>query len=247
MLAGDDEPSHRATPLENRLALQEDYLSEAKADFFPDTDIGSLARTKPWLVPAIASPSFATCSALGILLCAQPSSTIRGIGCDWLMAKLDPRIWPLLEMLSGSGLDWLAEDLLATVVQSGAEIETAAQLAADRPAERPSRQQDFAREPDLPGEGDTQLQWAVRYVTARLWQTVKLASESLSIIDEIVLEPSPGDALGQAASTLIQTMILLSGEDGGALDRNNVELAVGPLRRFEEALNSWLNETLGRG
>jgi len=166
------------------------------------------------------------------------------------MAKLEPRIWPLLEMLSRSRLDWLAQDVLQTVIQSGVETESLAQQAANRSTERRSTGRDGPDADSRVPEGDAQLQWAVSYITNRLWQIVKLSAESLSMIDKLVVhgERETSGGLAKAADLgRPHTALILTGDDGGAIDRESLTEAFAPLEQLEVALIDWLDETLGRG
>jgi hypothetical protein len=166
-----------------------------------------------------------------------------------IMAKLDTRIWPLLEILGQSGLDWLAQDIFETVIQNGVEVECQHRLVAERPAGRPSKERahDDVRSQIL--EGDAQLKWAVDYVTDRLRQVVKLAYESLNMIDQIAGEPQ-GEATGGSSKALGDrsgTVIALAGMLDEQLDRERLEATFEPFERLEAALRDWLNQTLDQG
>lgn len=166
------------------------------------------------------------------------------------MATLDKRIWPLLELLSRSGLDWLAEDIVATVLAHGDPPEAPNELAAGRRSERRVRDTDAPSDWPSSLEGDAQLDWAPRYVVWRLHQAVKQASESLEMIDQIAEGGSEGKLKGAselAGRAPRAGLCLRLGETKFTIDRQSVELAQAPLQRLEKALEVWRSSSLDRG
>ena len=116
------------------------------------------------------------------------------------MANLDPRIFPLLELLSEAGLEWLLEEIVLAIARAPQLIEPVERLPlrvddllVGRSPDRSGRTRSSSigassgTGPDVgaPAEGNGQLRWAVDYIGRRLSDELKYADTASKNIVEL--------------------------------------------------------------
>lgn len=115
------------------------------------------------------------------------------------MTIRDPRIAPLMEMLTASGLGWLADELDDAIQNSGEPTESTNTLELTRQLVSEGRLEQTRSEAPVPEaedgpEGDAQIEWAVDYVVSRLDDASQMLAAALgnlrSIVDRQTSVPS---------------------------------------------------------
>lgn len=110
------------------------------------------------------------------------------------MAKLDERLFPLLQTLVGANVDWLVFELIngigaGIVVEETAEDLASARLLArqDREPRRPAERKAISVQcREL--EGDEQIVWAARYVAERLQSALLMMDASIERLDSLIID-----------------------------------------------------------
>lgn len=111
------------------------------------------------------------------------------------MAKLDERLFPLLQTLVGANVDWLVFELIDGVGAGIVVEETAEDLASarffarqDREPRRPAERTAISvQSREL--EGDEQIVWAARYVAERLQSALLMMDASVERLDSLLIGP----------------------------------------------------------
>ncbi len=170
------------------------------------------------------------------------------------MAILDARLLPLIETLAASGADWLAFEL-TDGIRSGRIVEESAEALEQ--ARTMVREGSFGRTP-IPEEfhgdsqviepiaGDDQIDWADRYIRARLKDNIGMLTTAFNGLEQIVASELPTDVPAQSremASAV--SLVLQEDETSFEVNRTNVSEALHALQFLNSALNSWRSNLLG--
>lgn len=159
------------------------------------------------------------------------------------MAVLDPRLIPLIETLVDADLDWLAFEITEGVrrgVESEETAETLEMARADAQEKRPPPERvilDAQPVTASPLLGDDQIDWAGRYVVARIDDSLAALAASLDNLDALLgtsdIEP--------AKAGLPERPVLVLGESDEAkkVDRGAAERAGEGLGALRAALERW--------
>lgn len=161
------------------------------------------------------------------------------------MATLDARLFDLLETLTGSGLDWLAMEVMDGIragraFEDSAEILAAARKAIDSKAQPKARSDPGAHIP-APQliEGDAQIEWAANYVGERLQSTLAQLDASLATLDEIV-EGTQGNIHNPEMEAPAEVIVVLTeAEMPRKSRREDVAVARANLQPLLDGLAEW--------
>ena len=158
------------------------------------------------------------------------------------MAILDRRLIPFIEMLAELGMDWLAFELMEGVRLGREPVAGEDELALARQWARNRKAVTFKGDPEdgvlaEPLLGDSQLEWAVRYVSERLEAVLAEKSASIGALDEIIASDRDRPAKTGEASTML---VLLDAEEGRPVGVTEIEEAQAHLARLRQSLEDWL-------
>ena len=166
----------------------------------------------------------------------------------------DARLLPLIETLAASGADWLAFEL-TDGIRSGRIVEEFAEVLEQ--ARTMVREGSFGRTP-IPEEfhgdsqviepiaGDDQIDWAVRYIRARLKDNIGMLTTAFNELEQIVASELPTDVPAQTREVASGvSLVLQEDETSFEVNRTNVSEALHALQFLNSALNSWRSNLLG--
>ena len=166
------------------------------------------------------------------------------------MAVLDPRLLPLIEMLTELGMDWLVFELVDGIRRGDEPEEDEHALAlARQQIERPpaddlkrharawrTNTDESADSVPTSVLGDYQLQWAAEYVFERLRDALDEMSQSLYALDEIFEDSEVKQPEASAAEPLL---VLIDDGEERVVGRAQIEVARERLPELREALDVW--------
>ena len=158
------------------------------------------------------------------------------------MAILDRRLIPFIEMLAELGMDWLAFELMEGIRLGREPLATEGELALVRQWARNGKAVTFEGDPEdgvlaEPLLGDSQLEWAVRYVSERLEAILAEMSASIGALDEIVASDGDRPAKTPEASTML---VLLDADEDRPVSVTEIEEAQAHLAQLRQSLEDWL-------
>ena len=158
------------------------------------------------------------------------------------MAILDRRLIPFIEMLAELGMDWLAFELMEGIRLGREPVAREDELALVRQWARNGKAVTFEGDPEdgvlaEPLLGDSQLEWAVRYVSERLEAVLAEISASIGALDEIVASRRDRPAKTAEASTML---VLLDAEEDRPVGVTEIEEAQAHLAQLRKSLEDWL-------
>lgn len=161
---------------------------------------------------------------------------------------IDSRIFPLLETLAASNLDWLVRDILATIEMGDSQLET--EDAVSGAQERVRQNEDVRSESEdsaetvrsRPWTGDEQVAIAGELVVSRITETLHMARDSIEGVSRVIGKYDGRDIEGSAGG-----FVLLgdNGEVEGSIDEAAVEQALIGLKQLRLAVEEWATEMLG--
>ena len=163
---------------------------------------------------------------------------------------VNPRLFELLEALTSSNLDWLADEVLYDVVLGKVALESDADVIAVRAGILGDRQsgvsftaQDSEWNRAIPYEEGEQLDRAVSYVCARLEDAISMLLESAQQLDALV-EKDGSDK--STPSIEVSSVLRLTVGDEVTLDTNvsNLIDAKQSVLKLKEALQIWLKRSM---
>lgn len=157
---------------------------------------------------------------------------------------LEPRLYPLLETLTGAGLDWLAQEVIAGALAGDVPEESPEALQAarsvvfrlrqDSGAQMPAR---ASREHAMAFSGEQQIDWAARHVSQRLEEVLDMFKHSIDSLDELVDADRAGKSLEQPQAGI--TLVLTDGDAPSKADRKQIAAAMEGLGHLRDTLGSW--------
>ena len=158
---------------------------------------------------------------------------------------LDPRLYPLLETLTRSGLDWLAQEVVSGALAGHVAEESPDALAQARSVAFREYQDTRELKPVVasleratPFSGEEQIAWAIAHIGDRIEQVLKMSLTSVDRLD--ALADPDGKALG-----LVQGATLLAmADDLIQVGRSQLAAGVEGLEEFRRAMDSWASDTL---
>ena len=158
------------------------------------------------------------------------------------MAILDRRLIPFIEMLAELGMDWLAFELMEGIRLGREPLEREAELALARQWARNGKAVTFEGDPEdrvlaEPLLGDSQLEWAARYVSERLEAVLAEMSAALGALDEIVASGRDRPVKTAEASTVL---VLLDAEEDRPVGVTEIEEAQAHVAQLRQSLVNWL-------
>jgi hypothetical protein len=172
------------------------------------------------------------------------------------MATIDKRLLPLIEALAAEGADWLAFEMLQglragrVVEETPADLQSAQLLV--RTAKRARRLSDEPASPPPAAEpitGDGQIDWAVAYVSRRLFDALSMLEGTLDQLDAIVFTPlllEEQPALRASADRV--TLVLETGpEQHVSVHRENAVTARAIFPELQDALLKWADSVRTQG
>ncbi len=163
------------------------------------------------------------------------------------MAVLDPRLTELIETLAAAELDWLAFELVDGVRRGVEPEETADTLEvarAEARAKRPPPERLAAEARPVtssPLIGDDQVEWAGRYVIARIDDALAALAASLDNLDALV-DASEAADVAKADQDAAPMLVLEDLETPRKADRASVERARGDVGALRVAVERWSNQ-----
>ena len=162
------------------------------------------------------------------------------------MAKLDPRLLPVVEILTELGMDWLVQELIEAIRRGDEppEDEHALALARKQVGQAPPDEITLHTSADSetpPFLSDDQLQWAAKYVFDRLSATLAEMFYSLDALNQIV-----EDAEGKQPTTsrTEPVLVLFDGDEERTVRRAQVAIAQDRLPELRTALDAWRRSAL---
>lgn len=163
------------------------------------------------------------------------------------MAKLDPRLVPLIETLSVSGADWLAFEMLESlklgrVVEDAPDVLARARNEVRRGGIETS--QSGYESADMPTEsepivGDAQIDWAVQYADERLSEVVAMLIATFSGLEDIVRGNRIGELEAPSKMSHEVSIVLQYNESHLSVERNGAIEAMAAIKSLRSALNDW--------
>lgn len=161
---------------------------------------------------------------------------------------IDSRIFPLLETLAASNLDWLVRDILATIEMGDLQLETENTVSGAQ--ERVRQNEDVRSESEesadtvrsRPWTGDEQVSIAGELVVSRITETLHMARDSIEGVSGVI-----GKYDGKDIDASVGGLVLLgeNGEVEGSIDEAAVEQALIGLKQLRLAVGEWISEMLG--
>lgn len=160
---------------------------------------------------------------------------------------LDPRLYPLLETLTRSDLDWLAQEVMSGALAGHVAEESSDALAQARSVAFREYQDTRELKPVVaslkratPFSGEEQIAWAIAHVGDRIEQVLKMSLTSVDRLDALV-DPD-GKALGPVRGATLLAIV----DDEDLIQVGRLQLAAGVegLDAFRRALDSWASDSL---
>ncbi|WP_157966314.1 hypothetical protein [Oceanibium sediminis] len=160
---------------------------------------------------------------------------------------IDYRLFPLLETLAASNLDWLVKDILAIVEMGDTQIASEGAMYAAQ--ERIRLDQDLRSEQDdqaetaasIPWSGDEQVALAADIVVRRVKESLVMARASIEVVSTLIGE-------GERADTgySVEGLALLGddGESAVSIDRPAIDHAIESFDQLRLAVEEWKSEML---
>lgn len=163
------------------------------------------------------------------------------------MAVLDPRLFPLLETLAGTGLGWLAREVVAGALAGHVPEEPRELLLLAREAVLRPRQDEwkpgYPEVEDVlpePFSGDEQIRWAGTHVLARLTDAIAMMGASMEAVDSVV--EKEGAAGFRRKAPVATSLVLADGEERVETSEADLARAIVGLDALRSALETWLAE-----
>ena len=164
------------------------------------------------------------------------------------LTLIDSRLFPLLETLAASNLDWLVRDILAIVEMGETQIASEGEMYAAQ--ERIRLDQDSRSEHEdqaetavsKPWSGDEQVALAAHIVVTRIEESLVMARYSIEAVSTLIGESERVDT-GRSVEGLA-----LLGDDGElavSIDRPAIDDALESLDQLRLAVGEWKSEMLG--
>lgn len=160
---------------------------------------------------------------------------------------LEPRLYPLLETLTGAGLDWLAQEIISGALAGRVTEESSDTLQAARSIVFRRTQDSGVRVVVKPSEeraeafsADDQIEWAAQHVVQRLEQMLEMSRHSIDRLDELTQSKEPGKLLQQTGASIV--LVLADGEAVSKIDRAQLTAAIEGLSQLRDALGAWAAE-----
>jgi hypothetical protein len=160
---------------------------------------------------------------------------------------IDPRLFPLLETLSASNLDWLVVDVLGAVTAGDVALEPEDALVRVRDVIRLGRERRAEEVSQLrtsagrEWSGDEQIKIAAEIVLRRIEEVLVMSESSLALIDALI----GGDRGTQ--STDVVDGIAYATDDGdfsGSMTLDKIGLARESLGGLRRAVEEWLSDAI---
>lgn len=163
---------------------------------------------------------------------------------------IDSRLFPLLETLSASGLDWLVLDIVEAVTFGDIELEGGDALALARNAVKLGREQRsndglrFQRPVRREWSPDEQVKLAAQIVLQRVEEVLTMSEFSLAALALLIR----GESSEQSSASL-EGIAFATDENelGRAMTREGISEARESLDTLRRAVDQWLFEALRRG
>ena len=158
------------------------------------------------------------------------------------MAIIDRRLIPFIEMLAELGMDWLAFELMESIRRGREPLEREDELTLARQWARNGKAVKFEGDPEdrvmaEPLLGDSQLEWAARYVSERLEAALAAMSAAIRALDEIVASGGDRPVRTAEASTVL---VLLDAEEDRPVSVTQIEEAQAYVAQLRQSLVNWL-------
>ena len=158
------------------------------------------------------------------------------------MAILDRRLIPFIEMLTELGIDWLAFELMEGIRLGRVSVENESELRLVPHWAGHGKAVTFEGDPEDGALaelllGDSQLEWAARYVGERLEAVLAEMSASIGALDEIVASGRDRPAKIAEASTML---VLLNPDEDRPVGVTEIEEAQTHLAQLRQSLEDWL-------
>lgn len=161
---------------------------------------------------------------------------------------IDIRIFPLLETLAASDLDWLVKDILATIEFGDPQMESedvvshAQERVRQNDDVRSEREDRAEMASSRPWTGDEQVAIAADLVLRRMKETLYMAREAIEGVSRCI-----GEYNGEGIDALVDGVALLggNGQIEASIDGLAVEHALGDLDKLRLAVEEWKFEMLG--
>jgi len=162
---------------------------------------------------------------------------------------IDKRIFPLLETLAESNLDWLVKEILAAIEQGASQIESEDAIILVQAQVR--RNDDVRSEGEeqakmarsRPLEGNEQVELAAELVVSRVKESLHMAKQSIVDISRVI-----GERKGESAFQSVESVVLLGDDEEieASINKSDIEHALGELDRLRLAVDQWKSESLSR-
>lgn len=157
----------------------------------------------------------------------------------------DPRISPLIETLTASGLGWLADELQIAIEASGDPQESANTLEQTRHLVGQGRFEQARSEAPVPEAadgpgGDAQVEWAVEYVISRLEDATLMLGATLDNLGSI----AAGESTVPSRASRDIVVILRDGESSFELNSANAGASQEAVSTLRGALEQWRNAVI---
>jgi hypothetical protein len=170
------------------------------------------------------------------------------------MALIDPRLLPLLEVLTTSGVDWLVFELMDGIRAGNVTEEPEVALAKARndvfnssdarPIEFKSLEESVVAA--VPIEGDEQIAWATEYISKRIEDTILMLRAGLQGLEAIASAGSgPRGSARRIGKPLELTLVLQDGDMTEKVQRASADNAIEAFKSLQEALAEWAKSTKG--
>jgi hypothetical protein len=168
------------------------------------------------------------------------------------MARIDPRLLPLIDTLINSEADWLAFEILDAIRAGRPAEESEEEVREARDAVRTFRADKRGSPPRIAAkagageelEGDDQIIFASTYVIDRISQAIEMSKESLRRLSEIVSRSEhQQDATALKAESQAQVFIQIEDSDAVS-DQDRSTEATRRLPGLRSALIEWSRSVL---
>jgi hypothetical protein len=166
------------------------------------------------------------------------------------MAVIDRRLLPLIELLSASGADWLAFEILDGIRAGRPAEDSDEELSDARRAVSAFRQEGVPLAEREHGQafvdpivGDDQIDFSANYVFDRLSDSIQMLESSLAHLDKVVAKPR-----GETSSPIangVEISLRIEGSEMAA-SRTQTRQALTKLAELREALTEWAGEARAR-
>ncbi|MEB8387791.1 hypothetical protein OO012_11160 [Rhodobacteraceae bacterium KMM 6894] len=160
---------------------------------------------------------------------------------------IDRRLFPLLETLAASRLDWLMRDVMVSIELGDQQVETENALSSAHERirlneeVRSESENQASKERSTPWTGDEQVALAADIVMTRLKETLLMAEFSIESVSRLI------GAETREVTTPSNEGVAVLGDDGeveASMDEQAVRKALEGMDQLRLAIEEWKSVTL---